>query len=66
MSSPEIPPELLAQAERAFGDKETALAWFYRPNANLGGARPVDAIEAGDETFVATILDGLDPPTDDP
>ena len=66
MSSPEIPPELLEQAERAFGDKRAALAWFYRTNANLGGARPLDAIETGDETIVATILDRLDPPGDDP
>jgi hypothetical protein len=66
MSSPEIPPELLEQAERAFGDKGAALAWFYRTNANLGGARPLDAIEFGDETIVAMILDCLDPPGDDP
>ena len=41
MGSPEIPPELLEQAERAFGDRETAAAWFFRPNLNLGGRRPV-------------------------
>jgi hypothetical protein len=66
MDSPEIPPELLEQAERAFGDKGAALAWFYRTNANLGGARPLDAIELGDEAVVATVLDRLGPPGDDP
>jgi uncharacterized protein (DUF2384 family) len=66
MSSPEIPPELLAQAERAFGDRETAAAWFSRPNLNLGGRRPVDAVEAGDEALVAMVLDRLEPPEKDP
>jgi uncharacterized protein (DUF2384 family) len=51
MSSQPIPRELLEQAERAFGDPETAAAWFYRPNLNLGGRRPLDAIEAGDEAI---------------
>ena len=66
MRSPEIPPELLAQAERAFGDRETAAAWFFRPNLNLGGRRPVDALEAGDEAIVAVMLDRLDPPEENP
>ena len=66
MGSPEIPPELLEQAERAFGDRETAAAWLFRPNLNLGGQRPVDALEAGDEAIVAGILDRLDPPEENP
>ena len=48
MSEPKISRELLQQAERVFGDDETAAAWFYRPNLNLGGRRPLDTIEAGD------------------
>jgi hypothetical protein len=62
MNEPKISPELLEQAERVFGDKETATAWFYRPDANLLGRRPLDAIEAGDEAIVAMILDRLEPP----
>jgi uncharacterized protein (DUF2384 family) len=66
MNEPKISPELLEQAERVFGDKETATAWFYRPNLNLSGARPLDAIEAGDEAIVAMMLDRLEPPQEDP
>jgi uncharacterized protein (DUF2384 family) len=66
MSSPEIPPELLEQAERALGDKGRARDWFFKPNDNLGGARPLDAIEAGGQDAVAAILDTLDPLADDP
>jgi uncharacterized protein (DUF2384 family) len=66
MNDPKIPPELLAHAERVFGDKETATAWFYRPNPNLLGRRPIDEIEAGGAPIVATILDSLGPPEDDP
>ena len=57
MNSPEIPPELLEQAERALGDGDHARDWFFRPNANLGGARPLDAIEADGQDAVAVILD---------
>jgi uncharacterized protein (DUF2384 family) len=66
MSEPKIPPELLAQAEGVFGGHETATAWFYRPDANLLGRRPLDVIEAGDEAIVAMMLDRLEPPEEDP
>ena len=66
MSEPKISRELLQQAERVFGDHETAAAWFYRPNLNLGGRRPIDAIEAGDEAIVALALDQMQPPAQDP
>ena len=66
MSGPNLPAELIGHAERVFGDKETATAWFYRPNSNLLGRRPIDEIEAGGEALVATILDTLGPPEDDP
>jgi hypothetical protein len=37
MSSPEIPPDLLEQAERALGGEGRAMDWFFKPNDNLGG-----------------------------
>jgi uncharacterized protein (DUF2384 family) len=65
MGVPKIPAELAEQAERVFGDKETAREWFDRPNANLLGRRPLDEIEAGDEVIVALMLDRLEPPEED-
>ena len=66
MNSPKIPPELLEQAEHGLGGKGRAMEWFCKPNDNLGGARPLDALEAGGQDAVAAILDTLDPLTDDP
>ena len=66
MSEPKISRELLQQAERVFGDHKTVAAWFWRPNLNLGGRRPIDALEAGDETIVALMLDQMEPPTQGP
>lgn len=66
MSSPEIPADLLERAVRTFGDKETARAWFYRPNLNLLGRRSVNELELGGQDAVAAILDTLDPLADDP
>jgi uncharacterized protein (DUF2384 family) len=66
MSGPKIPAELIAQAERVFGDKEAAREWFDRPNPNLLGRRPIDEIEAGSEAFVVMMLDRLEPPEEDP
>ena len=66
MGDSKIPPELIEQAERVFGDKEAAREWFDRPNPDLQGRRPIDEIEGGGEALVAMILDRLEPPEEDP
>lgn len=64
MSQP-ISTHLLEEAERLFGRKGAALAWFYARNPNLSGPRPIDEIEMGGEVFVAATLDAMDTPQDD-
>jgi hypothetical protein len=66
MSGPKIPAELIEQADRVLGGKEAARAWFGPAQSEPAWPAALDEVEAGGEAIVATILDGLGSPENNP
>ena len=47
-------------AEEALGSRDKAHKWLVSANIALGGARPVDLLDRGEEATVITLLHRLE------
>jgi putative toxin-antitoxin system antitoxin component (TIGR02293 family) len=57
-------PRLVLQAEKAFGDKESALDWLYSKQISLGDKAPVEMLRSNEgvqavEDLLGRIIHGV-------